>query len=89
MKATKHPQLRQWANSHFAWELSVRAAVLKMDKRQLTSLRRAVESRTTSNCWFGEYEILPFLRKLIGQRDETARLKKDLADRIRKARRDK
>lgn len=81
----KHPLLRKWARQRFYWELRVRVAVAKMDLRQRKALRRAVEVRTTTNCWFGEYELLPFLKKLLDDRDQTYRNKAELKKRIKEA----
>ena len=84
-RPARNPQLRKWALARFNWELGVRTAIVKMTKRQRAALRRAVESRTTTNCWFGEYNILPFLRTLLEDRDKVDQQKALLAARKREA----
>ncbi len=43
-----------------------------MDRRELLATRRAMESCTTNNCWYGEWDtaraLLPIVRQFLKQK---------------------
>ena len=57
-----------WAQQQWTLESGIRREIEAMDDDKAEELSKAVESLTTSNCWFAAYDIAPIIKSALSER---------------------